>query len=147
MGETHEKIQILVATPLLTVSSVGLVVALDIGKPWALPVIAGAITGAALSIIFTPDLIDVDGDTIPEKRIRTVPVLGWFVATIYDGISLLLPHRGISHTPIGTLISIFWFLPLLILLPKFALAVIGWKIIADLFHTIPDPIVTWLKKQ
>jgi uncharacterized metal-binding protein len=135
----------MVAWPALTVSAVVAVIWFGAEWPLSATIVAGAFLGSALSIIFTPDLIDVDGDTLPEKHIRTVPVAGWVVATIYDGISKLIPHRGISHVPVvGTAITVFWLMPFVLFSPL-AFWVFAWKCVADLFHIIPDPIVTKIK--
>jgi len=144
-GMTHERVQI-AATPILTVSATALVITQGVEWPRAAYIIAGAFLGGALSIIFTPDLIDIDADPLPEKRIRSIWGVGWVVAGVYDFISRRIPHRGVSHNPIGTLISIFWLIPFIVLWPEPVAWIIAWKIVADLFHTILDPISTRIKR-
>lgn len=145
-GATHERIQIAV-TPILTVSATALAVSQGADMPQAAYMVGGAFLGGVLAIIFTPDLIDVDGDPLPETRIRKVPALGWLVAGVYDVISKMIPHRGVSHTPvIGTFITVPWLVPLLFVSPQLVGWTLAWKCVADLFHTIPDPIVTKIRK-
>lgn len=145
LGQTHERIQIGVALATTSITPLALL-ATDVSIEKAATIWFAAFLGSTSSIVLTPDLIDVNGDTLPEKRIRSVPILGWLVATIYDGISLLIPHRGISHVPvIGSIITLFvpWFLilPLAwygIISWSFVFWLIAFKSFADLFHIIPD---------
>lgn len=154
LGRTHEKIQIGV-TFITTLSAplllIGVAPSMELSE--GAVITAAAFVGCLSAIIFTPDLIDIDQDTIPEKRIRTVPVIGWIVATIYDGISKLIPHRGISHVPIiGTAITLA--IPWLVIIPfgiyvswSFVLWLFVAKCWADLWHIVPDIITHELKEM
>ena len=154
LGPTHEKIQIGVALVTTTLTPLALI-ATDVSIEKATTIFLAAFLGSTSSIVLTPDLIDVDGDTLPERRIRGVPILGWITATIYDGISLLIPHRGISHVPvIGSIITLFvpWFLILPLAwfdyIPwSFVLWLVAFKSLADMFHIIPDSVVTFFRKS
>lgn len=154
LGPGHERMQVIV-TGLFTVGAPVGCSLLGIPIESAVVVCLAAPVGGALSVIFTPDLIDIDGDTLPEGRIRSIGFLGDALASAYDVISWVIPHRGISHTPVaGTLItliplSLAW-VPLVIFGGHFArqlfLATVVFKCVADLAHIIIDPIWTKLKK-
>jgi uncharacterized metal-binding protein len=116
------------------------------------PVVApGVFLGMGLSCFITPDLLDVDGDPIPEYRIRKVPIIGPFYAWLFDIISVRIPHRSwLSHSPAGTAISlvVLWWIPLLCWL-------VGWKILVgfllgklagDSLHILLDVSVSAVKR-
>jgi uncharacterized metal-binding protein len=142
-GYVHEKVQIGVTAAVTVTTPIGLAVA-GVPLEQAAMLWTAAFLGSASSIILTPDLIDIDANTIPEKRIRTVPILGWVVAGIYDVISWQIPHRGISHVPVaGTAITLAVVWPILIPLAwvgviswQFVLWFFAFKCFADLFHMV-----------
>jgi len=143
LGKTHEKIQIGVTIGVTLTTPVALAI-LGVSFEQSATIYTAAIAGSATSIILTPDLIDVDGDTIPEDRIRAVPILGWIVAGIYDVISWQIPHRGVSHVPvIGTAITLAVLWPLVLASAWFGYLSWAWVLwffafasFADLFHMV-----------
>jgi uncharacterized metal-binding protein len=142
LGPGHEKTQIAI-TGILGVATPVICAYTGADLETSLLLSICAVVGGGLSVIFTPDLIDVDGDTLPEARIRSLGILGDALAYAYDVISWMIPHRGISHVPVvGTLItlaplSLAW-VPLAIFggpVVRLALLYIaGFKSVADLGH-------------
>lgn len=143
LGRTHEKIQIGVTLGVTALTPAALAY-LGVPLEASITLWTAAAAGSATSIILTPDLIDIDADTIPEKRIRSVPVLGWIVAGIYDVISWQIPHRGISHVPVvGTAITLVILWPLVLALAWLGVLPWVWVMwffafasLADLFHMV-----------
>lgn len=157
LGHTHEKMNIAFTLTVSTLAPPALLVA---GVPLGttILVVTPYVLGAAVSIVITPDLLDVDEDPLPEKRLRTVPIIGDFYAWIFDLVSVRIPHRGFpSHGFwfwIGTLLSFLllsplsWllFLPSLLFWPWGFLVFFG-KMSGDAIHVIADELTTRFKHR
>lgn len=94
-GKTHAlwNSAVLIATAVLVAPNV------------TLPLAAGAVTGATLGLLITPD-IDHVKRTHEENRIykHGGPVIGWLWVMFWRRYQRTHPHRGNSHKPLtGTL--------------------------------------------
>lgn len=94
-GRTH-------LTGSLVLGGISAWVAYEALKVGQFDVVEGIVYGTIGGIFITPDY-DLEGVTITEGLIRKIPVVGEVWVAMWYPYALLNPHRGRSHTPIGTI--------------------------------------------
>lgn len=137
-GKTHAlaNTAVLVATVVLVAPNV------------AAPVGFGAVAGATLGLLLTPD-IDHPARTHEERRIyrHGGPVAGWLWQKFWQRYQKTHPHRGSSHRPLAGTLGRWWYILLrlwpIVLLWLFyghwqAISVLAFVFACYSFHALQD---------
>jgi len=93
------------AAGLLTAAAVASGAAIYLApSPTTVALAVGAVLGAMGGLLVTPDIDQVDITHEERRLIRLFAPLGWLWTLYWAPYSLVMPHRGWSHTvPWGTL--------------------------------------------
>lgn len=113
-GRTHAA----ASAGLLTITAAVCITSVVVApSPVVVALAAGAVLGATGGLMVTPD-IDQNDITHEERRlIKFFAPLGWLWTLFWLPYSLVMPHRGMSHTvPQGTLSRVLYIgIPLVLL--------------------------------